>query len=337
VQEDISTYKSAAHMQARIRLARRLALRVGGRYDRMEYTDEEHVSPRVALRYQVARSFWLSGAYGIHYQSPAYLLLTSHENNRDNLDSYYTKQFVLGTEWLPRPDTRITLEGYTKQYRDVPVGVEWLTTNPWDDFDATGEMVNGAQGHAEGIELYVQRKMSTSFSYILSYSYYRARFDDPRTGDERPWDFDHRHMCTLSAAKRWRMAGIPWYESMRRALWFKFLAFLMPFGDEVELSGRWRFAGGRPYTAPTYLRDYHTWIVAADAELNDHRYPDYHRLDVRLERRFYLKGRSVKFYWDIVNIYNRSNIWGYSYQEDGTADRINQFSTVPVMGVSIEF
>lgn len=337
VEKDVSTYKKAAYAQLRLRPVRRLALRLGGRYDRMEYTDESHLSPRVAARLQLRRSLWLSAAYGIHYQSPSYLALTAHVKNRDNVDSYYTRQFVVGTEWLPRPDTRVTLEAYTKRYRDVPVAKEWFTADPWDDFDATGEMVNGALGHSEGIELYIQRKMSSSYSFILSYSFYRAFFEDPRTGDERPWDFDHRHMCTVSAAKFWRLMGASWYENMKKKWWYRWTAWLIPFGDEVQLSTRFRFAGGRPYTEPTYLREYHTWLVPADAALNTARYPDYHRLDIRLDRNYYFEGWSLSFYWDIVNIYNRKNLWGYDYDADGQVDRINQFSTVPVMGLSIKF
>ncbi len=113
---------------------------------------------------------------GIHYQSPSYIQISAHENNK-HLDNYRTDQFVIGPEWLPRPDTRVTLEAYTKRYRDVPVATSWTTPDPWDS--SNGELVNAAKGHSEGVELYLHRKMSTSYMYILSYSFYRAWFRGP--------------------------------------------------------------------------------------------------------------------------------------------------------------
>jgi len=334
---NVDAYKNAAYGQVRLNPLRRLTVRLGGRYDWMDYTDEAHLSPRLAVRYALSHNLWLSSAYGVHYQTPAYLYLTAHEKNRDNLDSYHTRQFVVGTEWLPKPDTRVTLEAYAKEYRDVPVATEWLTPDPWDDFDAAGEMVNAARGHSEGIEVYIHRRMSTSYAYILSYSFYRALFEDPRTGEERPWDFDHRHLCTVSVSKHWRLAGTPWYEHMRGTFWYRIFRGLLPFGDEVDLSARWRFAGGRPYTQPVYLREYHEWITPADASLNADRHPDYHRLDVRLDRHYYRKNWSLTVYFDLMNVYHRKNIWDYVYEEDGDVDRVDQFSTIPFFGVSVRF
>ena len=103
------------------------------------------------------------------------------------------------------------------------------------------------------------------------------------------------------------------------------------------LSSRWRFAGGRPYTEPIYLRQYHVWIVPEDTPLNTERFPDYHRLDIRLDRRFYFKNWSLVVYFDVMNVYGRNNIWDYSRDEYGKIENIYQFSTFPVGGFNIEF
>jgi len=173
--------------------------------------------------------------------------------------------------------------------------------------------------------------------YILSYSFYRAWFEDPRTGDERPWDFDHRNVFTASAAKRWNLSGVQWYKDMREKTWYKALAWFLPFGDEVLLSMRWRFTGGRPFTEQTYLRQHHTWIVREDTPFNTERFPDYHRFDIRLDRRFYFKNWSLVVYFDFINAYSRKNIWDYVRTEYGDKKNIYQFSTMPVGGFNIEF
>ncbi len=332
--QDVSTLKSAAYGQLRLNLFPRLMLRLGGRYDHIEYTGDSNVSPRLGFRYTILDNLWLNGAYGVHYQSPSYLALTAHKDN-DDLKNYHTRQYVLGTEWQPKPEMRITFEGYTKRYRDIPVQASWLTPDPWDSSE--GRAVNGAKGHSEGLELYVHRKMSSSYMYIFSYSFYRAWFEDPRTGEEVPWDFDHRNVLTFTSAKRWTLAGKPWYDNLKTKLWYKMFAWLLPFGDEVLLSAKWRYAGGRPYTKQEYLRPYHTWIVPGEQSLNTERMADYHRLDIRLDQRYYFKNWSLVFYLDVVNIYNRDNIWDYTRNEYGEKKIISQYQTMPIGGFNIEF
>jgi hypothetical protein len=332
--QDINMFKTAVYGQVRLHPVPRLTVRLGGRYDRTGYIDDWTLAPRVGVRYRLSDTFSVSSAYGVHYQSPSYILMSSHADNK-SLTNYHTRQWVAGTEWLPRPDTRMTFEVYSKRYRDVVVPQSWTTVDPWDSSE--GRFVNSAKGHTEGIELYLHRKMSSSYMYILSYSYYRAFFTDPRTGAERPWDFDHRNLFTATVAKRWDLRGADWYQGMRGRLWYKVLSYFMPFGDDVLLSAKWRYAGGRPYTEQQYLREYHSWIVPADGMYNSERFPSYHRMDLRLDRRYYFRNWSLVLYLDIMNVYNRENVWDYSRDDYGVTDQINQFETLPVGGFSIEF
>ena len=332
--KDENTWKRAVYTQLRMNPTNRLTLRLGGRYDYFIYNNDGNIAPRLGARYRLRDNLWLNGAYGVHYQSPSYIMLTSHKNNK-KLKNYYTNQLVLGTEWFPKPEMRITFEAYTKRYEDVPVAKSWTTADPWDSSE--GEMVNAAQGHSEGIELYLHRKMSTSYMYIISYSFYRAWFEDPRTGQERPWDFDHRNVFTMTCAKRWSLSGSDWYNNLRKKTWYKFIAWICPFGDEVLLSTKWRFTGGRPYTKHSYLRENHSWIVRGDTPFNTERFPDYHRLDIRLDRRYFFKNWSLVVYFDIMNAYGRDNIWDYARNEIGEVETVNQYSTLPIGGFNIEF
>lgn len=333
-QKNVDTTKSAAYAQLRLNPVDRLTLRLGGRYDRIEYTGDMNYSPRLGARYMLRDNLSLNAAYGVHYQSPAYIVLSSNDTNK-HLDNYRTEQYVLGTEWLPKPELRVTLEGYSKRYRDVPVEKGRTTPDPWDYYE--GEYVNGAKGHSEGIELYVHRKMSTSFMYILSYSRYRAFFEDPRTGKERPWDFDHKNVFTLNVEKRWDLRGVGWFEDMRTTKWYRIFWWILPFGDEMMLSGKWRYAGGHPTTTPAYLRENHNWIMPSDTDYNSSRVPDYHRLDLRLDQRFYFKNWNMVMFIDIMNVYNRENVWDYSRDEYGKVKEVHQYSTMPVGGFNIEF
>ena len=103
------------------------------------------------------------------------------------------------------------------------------------------------------------------------------------------------------------------------------------------VSFRWRYLGGRPYTEPNYHREWHTWITEADQKMNTQRYPVYHRLDIRLDRRFMFGGWNMVTYLDIQNVYNRDNIWGVQYKENGKTEDVLQFRGFPIGGLAIEF
>jgi hypothetical protein len=48
-------------------------------------------------------------------------------------------------------------------------------------------------------------------------------------------------------------------------------------------------------------------------------------------------GWNIVTYFDIMNIYGRDNIWGYSYKSDGSIENIYQWKVFPVGGITVEF
>ena len=108
-----------------------------------------------------------------------------------------------------------------------------------------------------------------------------------------------------------------------------------------ELSLKFRYLGGRPYTPPVYYPHLQEWIVQETQQLNSKRYPQYHRLDLRIDHRFLFDNWSFVIFFDINNIYNRDNIWAYQYGVDDDGNKevrdVLQYKTIPVGGFTIEF
>ena len=332
--QDVRSNKVAAYMQYKWRPVSRITLNAGLRYDRFAYTDHAHVSPRVGVSCALTPNTTLNVAYGDHYQSPSYIELTSHPKNK-TLEHKHTRQYVLGLEHLFREDTKGTVEVYYKEYSDVPTPRAWTTPDPFDSFQ--GELLNEGEGDARGIEFFLQRKMSGNFQGTLSYSYSRSRAIDPRVEEYYDWDYDYRNVFTAISSYRWKLMHRRWYQRLQEKLWYKIFAWLIPLADETVVSFRWRYLGGRPYTERAYHREWHTWITEAGQRLNTQRYPVYHRLDLRLDRRFMFGGWNMVTYFDLQNVYNRDNIWGYQYEEDGETEDILQFKVFPIGGLAIEF
>jgi len=78
--------------------------------------------------------------------------------------------------------------------------------------------------------------------------------------------------------------------------------------------------------------------VLDDAKINEARYPDYHSLNVRLDRRFYFSGSNLIAYLSVWNAYNRKNVASYYWNEiEARTDVVYQWSALPIFGLEFEF
>jgi outer membrane receptor protein involved in Fe transport len=312
-----------------------LTSNTGFRYDRHQLTGRGYFSPRLGFSFRLNQTTNLNLAAGRSYQSPDWYQLAMNTANR-RLGSKYTDQAVLGLERLFSEDLRGTAEIYYKKYRDVPIPLSLATDDP-NDFSSS--YVNRGRGHAKGIELFLQKKVKRDFWGTASYSYSISRAEDPRSpGLEYDWDFDYRHVLTLIAGYRRDLSEKGWYKSMRGSLWYRASSWLplLP-ADETELSFKWRYLGGRPYTPQTYHAEWRRWTLDPGQPVNSARMKPYSRFDLHLQRRWYFGRLSLISYFDLQNIFNSRNEWMYLYDEDGTIDVVYQFSRMLVGGVVLEF
>ena len=78
-----------------------------------------------------------------------------------------------------------------------------------------------------------------------------------------------------------------------------------------------------------------------DGAYNSARYPAYHKLDVRLDKKFVFASWTLTAYLDLWNVYNRQNILDYAYKVDAgggiTETPRYDFGILPILGVSAQF
>ncbi|MBN1480915.1 TonB-dependent receptor [candidate division KSB1 bacterium] len=335
VDNTINSSKTAGYVQLSYDLAKRLRFTGGLRYDYFEFNDFFSLSPRVGFSFGLSPITTFNIAYGRHYQSPYPVELAAHPAN-NTLRNKYTNQYVVGLEHFFRDDIKLTLEAYYKKYLDIPVKKNLTTPDPFDFDDGT--FINAAEGQAQGVEMFLQKKLTEKFSTIMSYAHSASQTLDPRFETYYPSDYDYRDVFTFIGGYKYRWYETAWYQKLRRKPWY-FAVSWLPFmpADEFEISLKWRYLGGRPYTQPVYYPELQRWVVEEQQELNTRRYPPYHRLDLRLDRRFLFQTWTLVVFFDIINVYNRDNIWNYQYNDDGTISQVLQYKTFPVGGVTVEF
>lgn len=247
------------------------------------------------------------------------MIIPGDPRNKNTLKSIRSDHYILGMEYLIGEATLFSVELYRKNYHDYPVAsdtaLDHITmANAGASYSSvrTGAGVSEGFGHATGIELLLQKKSIKDLYGLISYSYSvieHAALD----GVLRPGDFDNRHVVNIVGGYR--------------------------FNKHWEISGKWRYAGGRPYTP--YDREASIAAGAGRTDLtriNEERYAPYHRLDLRFDHRSYFKNITLVSYFSIENVYNRQNehtrFWNSDTKETVFAHQTGFF---PVGGFSLEF
>lgn len=119
--------------------------------------------------------------------------------------------------------------------------------------------------------------------------------------------------------------------------------------NQWELSGRWNFGSGFPFTQTIAFYENITFEGGTNADpvnengqlgiiyddFNKGRLPYYHRLDISAKRKFEFTNNSLlEVSANIINTYNRENLF---YFDRVNFERVNQLPFLPSLGVSWSF
>jgi hypothetical protein len=296
----------------------RLGLDVGLRVDRTPYNGRTHASPRASATVTLAREVKATAALGV-YRQPLTLFLVTQDPAFEALDDLRARHAIVGVAWQPWPDTRLTVEAYDKQYSRFPMSPEAPTRFVIDDVAGTdrdwGEyksLRDSGVGSSRGIELMLQRRMSGRFYGIESLSLFRARYED-LAGVLRNRVHDNRYVLNLTGGFR---PSVRW-----------------------ELSGRWVLAGGKGTTPIDVARSRKARRTIRDStQIMLGHLPAYHSLNVRVDRRFHFKKRTLSLYVNVWNVYDHDNVLRqYWSARNDRVEAENQWAILPIIGAELEF
>ena len=278
----------------------KLTLSFGVRTDANNYSSNmanplNQLSPRLSGSYQLRENLTFNASTGRFFQLPSYTTLGYRDNEgvlrnkENNLKFISVDHYVAGFEYLPTRQTKITIEGFYKNYRNYPFSVNDSVAigSKSVDFGIFGdeEVTSTSSGRSYGAELLYREQRFKNLNIILSYTFVRSEFDDVRSDDYIPSDWDSRHIVTLTATQK------------------------LP--RNWDIGAKWRFSGGAPYTP--FDLELSTRADAWDARrlgyldysrFNSNRLPAFHQLDLRIDKQYFFNNFSLMFYLDIQNVYN---------------------------------
>ncbi len=315
----------------------RLNVTAGGRVSYFDYTDETTFAPTFGLKYRVTDFSNLRFGLGRYYQTIDNLALSYDDRNKD-LRSKQADHLVLGWDALLSEAALLRIETYYKEYDNCFVREHETTV---DSLDWSSRTLNSGDAYSYGIETFIQKKLQDNWFGSIAYSWSKAFIKDYRYPDkEVPWDFDYRNVLSVVMGYQFDFLQYDWYLDNRDWMfWLGFLSVLP--ADQSEISLKFRYMGGRPYTEMTYSDASRKWYFDAETQQNGGRLPDYKRLDLHVHHHWLRDNITIEYYFEIDNLFNRKNVWSYNFNDnpDGTHSRetVYQWGRTFLAGIKIGF
>jgi len=290
------------------------------------------LDPRLRLSYQpggsTATTFTAAG--GVYHQ-----FVTGLTDERDAGSTFriwqpspfrdrplQARHALLGWHQRVGAPLRVSVEGWYKQFRDLPVP-------RWTPIVRFNTNLARADGSAGGVDLSLRYRRDP-LRVQLNYGYGRVTYrssegqlgawvDEPVVEYAPPHDRRHKLGVTASLETAWFTTDVRWQYSTG-------LPYTQVYGYDTMLEIRG-------------LRDPPSNVVGTPRALYrrpyEARLPPYHRLDVSVGRSIDLSPNvSLSAEAGAMNAYNRSNVF---YVDVFTLDRVDQLPLIPYLSFTVDF
>jgi hypothetical protein len=247
------------------------------------------LSPRFSLAYAITPQLSFNANTGIFYQLPPYTTLGFQQNkvfvNQDNMKYIRAEHVVAGLEFNTKFDSKISIEGYFKNYKNYPflTRPQISLANLGAGFGAIGNeaATSTSKGRSYGIEFLFQQRLYKGFYGIFAYTYGRSEFTDGK-GNYAPSAWDSRNIAVATLGYQ--------------------------FKRNWEVGIKYRASTGLPYTPDAPQSNIVSlWQATGQAipdytQLNTLRTNSYNTFDFRIDKKWYGKKATWNVYFDIQNM-----------------------------------
>ena len=272
----------------------RLGISAGLRTDMNTFTDTglnplQTLSPRLSASYALTNQWNINASIGRYFKIPTYTVLgfRNEAGALINQKAEYiaSNHYVGGVEFLPKPTTRFTVEGFYKQYSQYPVSIRngISLANLGNDFNAIGNeaVTSTGRGRAYGVEAFFQQKLVKNLFVVASYTYVRSLFSG-RDGVLRPSAWDNRHLFSGLLGRKFKRG--------------------------YEMGLKYRFAGGAPYTPFDLASSQRNFLTLGEgildfSQLNTLRLKATNQFDFRLDKKWNARRFTFDLFIDVQNAF----------------------------------
>jgi hypothetical protein len=269
------------------------------------------VDPRLNARLDVAERWSLRAGIGLYsqprvvrYAADGRIVPGTARLGTDNLVvPAFFSNFEPVVTFAPVDDTlRVSraLQASATVAHELLTGMSLELTGFWREQDNAvppqidGQLLPAVTTRNYGLEVLLRRPLTRRLYGWLAYTAMRSQSLVQPLGEELgeryPADFDQRHNLAVIVSVKLRHG------------W--------------QIGGRFRLVSGTPYTPLLGSLQYEGTFQAISGVYNSARFPPFHQLDLRVDRRWIVRRASVTAYLDVQNVYNHNNVEAYLYNYD---------------------
>ena len=311
-----ATYAGGYAQQSFNRLAKRLSISLGGRWDTLTADRQAALSPQASIAYTPWSSGKFSFTWGRYTEFPDISSLYA-ENASPRLLPARADHFAATFEHRISDQTRFRVEAFERDDRNLlfqPLMEARIVDGTISPDYFQSPIMNSLRGATRGAQAFVQKRTANGWTGWLSYTYSHSQMFDTVGRISFPSDQDQRH--TLKAYLSYRLR------------------------PSVNLSGKFDWGSGFPVPGFFTFSDGSYYLAA---ERNLVRLPAYQRLDVRMNKSKTFDHAKMTLFAEVVNVLNHGNYRFDSYNgyDGGTKQAYislsQMFPILPSAGVSFEF
>jgi hypothetical protein len=258
----------------------RLFLIGGIRTDLVSPLSLSWIDPRAGIGYRITDELTLNLGWGIFHQHPDPRLYSSSDGN-PNLDAMKATHYIASLDYKINRVSSVRVEGYHKEYSNLPLEDELLNYN------------NNGYGFAQGTDFMIKGDLLGIIEGWISYGFINTK---------RKWmDFEELSSSTFDITHN--------------------LAIIAKYNitPAFQVGVNYKYSTGRPFTpviSSNYISDLDIFEPVYGKDNSD-RHPTYQRLDIRLTYLTQLfDNYFTVLYVEGLNILDINNIFGYSYNRD---------------------
>ena len=295
-----------------------LSVALGVRLDYLDLIEQLSIQPRGSISIELPIGSNLRFAYGHYEQSPQLSQLLS-ENGNPALKSSLARHYTIEIEHELSSQTELKFATYYKDARNL------ITEDKILNFR------NQGTGYVGGLEAFLRHRVRDRFFGWISYAYTHAERRENPDATYQPYLFDNTHIISIVANYN--------------------------FTPDFEIGMKWQYLSGTseaPISTLILIQDPVTrglnpLFAGLDRALSAELTP-YHKLDLRISRKWNFRGVKIGGFVEVLNVYNRKNTIDFTLEE-GTfevqgeefeieAQEVGEGSQLPLLpyfGLTLEF
>lgn len=287
-----SAFSSAEYAQATFLLPRGMKIVAGQRLSHWSIVGSEVWTPKALFVVPIFGRLAHVG-YAEYAQLPPTLYILSF-NNQASMQPIRSRHITGGLEVMHYQRMRLSIEAYQKRYSDYPVAVNFPQlslaniTNTFGQAFLMFPMTSKGLGLARGIELGLDCKLSSRFSFTSAVTYSRSWYSG-LDGVLRRGSFDLPFVANIAGNLR--------------------------LGKTIIMSSRYSTASGKPYTPDDLpISTLQNRDVYDLSKMNALRGPIYSRMDFRVEQSHSFRRGVFTWHVGLQNALGTKNFYSYEWR-----------------------